>query len=103
RVAEIVEDEDLSNTEDPVQSTQQKHAEKSEQHNNNQHQQEPSRKQVKASEQKQESAAQILEAELKPMCSKSGSSHSEGKIRKEQESLQDASSVQSGQNQQVTV
>ncbi|XP_047201835.1 doublecortin domain-containing protein 2B isoform X2 [Girardinichthys multiradiatus] len=102
RVAEIVEDEDLSNTEDPVQSTQEKHAEKSEQHNN-QHQQEPSGKQVKASEQKQESAAQILEAELKPMCSKSGSSHSEGKIRKEQESLQDASSVQSGQNQQVTV
>ncbi|KAK5599572.1 hypothetical protein CRENBAI_019111 [Crenichthys baileyi] len=103
RVAEIVEDEDLSNTEDPVQSTQQRHEEKSEQHNNNQHQQEPSGKQGKASEQKQESAAQILEAELKPMCSKSSSSHSEGKIRKEQESLKDASSVRSGQNQQVTV
>ncbi|XP_043998017.1 doublecortin domain-containing protein 2B [Gambusia affinis] len=81
RVAEIVEDEVLSNTEDPVLNSPQRHAEKSEQH---QHQQEPSGKQVKASEQ-EESAAQILkEAELKP---KSSSSHSEGKIKEEQASL----------------
>ncbi|XP_014912804.1 doublecortin domain-containing protein 2B isoform X3 [Poecilia latipinna] len=65
-VAEIVEDEDLSNTEAPVQNSPQRHAEKSEQ----QHQQEPSGKQK--------------EAELKP---KSSPSHSEGKIRKEQVTL----------------
>ncbi|XP_036006734.1 doublecortin domain-containing protein 2B isoform X2 [Fundulus heteroclitus] len=92
RVAETVEDEDLSNTEHPEQSPQQTHAEKSEQHNIQPHQQEPSGKpveNVRASEQKQESAAQILEAERKPTSLKSSSSPatSEGKIREEQASL----------------
>ncbi|XP_015235458.1 PREDICTED: doublecortin domain-containing protein 2B-like isoform X2 [Cyprinodon variegatus] len=108
RIAEIVEDEDLKTSEDPVHSIQQRRAEKSELHNSSNHQKEPSGKQVehgKACEQEEESAAQTLEAELKPVSSKSSSSssHSEGKVKEEQKSLQDASPARSGQNRQVTV
>ncbi|XP_061599876.1 doublecortin domain-containing protein 2B [Cololabis saira] len=73
RVAEIVEEEDLKNTEDPLNSTQQ----------------------PPPSEEEQGSTAETLEAELKQTSLKPGSSSplSQGKIRENQENLQEAPSV----------
>ncbi|XP_041828759.1 doublecortin domain-containing protein 2B [Melanotaenia boesemani] len=97
RAAEIVEDEDLNNTEDPLQNTREKHAEitKSEQPNNKEHQHTCNGKQALPSDQEQESTAKILENELKEKSSKSrpSSSLTEGKIREQSEGPQDNSSV----------
>nr|XP_015825382.2 doublecortin domain-containing protein 2B isoform X3 [Nothobranchius furzeri] len=75
RVAEIVEDEEPNNTEDAHHNLQQKHAETTNEHSNKILQQTDPRKQ---------------EAELKSL--KPSTSLSGGKIRKQKESLQDASS-----------
>ncbi|XP_047467603.1 doublecortin domain-containing protein 2B isoform X2 [Mugil cephalus] len=88
RVAEIVEDEEQNNTEDPLHGTQQGQAQiiKSEEHNDKEHPHESNGKQ---------------EPELEPTSSKSRptSSASQGINREEKESPQDAPSATAEQNQ----
>ncbi|XP_076605595.1 doublecortin domain-containing protein 2B isoform X1 [Chaetodon auriga] len=102
RVAEIVEDEELNNQNDPVHNTQQRHAQivKSEQHNETENLRTHNGKQASPSEQSgaketensaktEESAAEVLEPELNQTSSKSrpSSSTSQGKKREEKASL----------------
>uniref|UniRef100_A0A3B4WWG1 Doublecortin domain-containing protein 2-like n=1 Tax=Seriola lalandi dorsalis TaxID=1841481 RepID=A0A3B4WWG1_SERLL len=102
RVAEVVEDEELNNTNDPPHSTKQRDAQiiKIEQHNEREHPHKYNGKQAQSSEQNgveqtkdsaraEKSAAEILEPELKHTTSTSrpSSSSSQGKNRGEKASL----------------
>ncbi|GAA6213446.1 doublecortin domain-containing protein 2B-like [Lates japonicus] len=113
RVAEIVEDEELSNTDDPLHSTQQKHAKiiKSEQHSEREHPHKYNGKQAQSSEQNhveqtedsartERPAAETLEPELNHTYSKSrpSSSSSQGEKREEKDSPQDVPSNTAEQN-----
>ncbi|XP_041809618.1 doublecortin domain-containing protein 2B [Chelmon rostratus] len=101
RVAEIVEDEELNNQNDPhTHNTQQSHNIKSEQHNERENLHKHNGKQGGAKETEnsaktEESAAEILEPELNQTSSKSrpSSSTSPGKKSEEKESPQDAPSL----------
>ncbi|KAF1374774.1 hypothetical protein PFLUV_G00232570 [Perca fluviatilis] len=112
RVAEIVEDEELSNQNSPLHNTQ-RHAQiiESEQHNRMEHPHKHNDKQDLSFEQDgvkqtenpvrtEESAAKILEPELKrtSLESRPSSSTSQGKNKKEKESQQDAPSITVEQN-----
>ncbi|XP_069576528.1 doublecortin domain-containing protein 2B isoform X1 [Brachyistius frenatus] len=96
RVAEIVEDEELNNTEDPLQ--RQAQITKSKQHNDKEHPHENNIEQALPSE--QESIAEILEPELKPTSSKSRPSPSNSRAEngQQKESPPGASAVTEEQN-----
>ncbi|XP_056250259.1 doublecortin domain-containing protein 2B [Seriola aureovittata] len=113
RVAEVVEDEELNNTNDPPHSTKQRDAQiiKIEQHNEREHPHKYNGKQAQSSEQNgveqtkdsaraEKSAAEILEPELKHTTSTSrpSSSSSQGKNRGEKDSQQDVLSNTAEQN-----
>ncbi|XP_023255283.1 doublecortin domain-containing protein 2B [Seriola lalandi dorsalis] len=113
RVAEVVEDEELNNTNDPPHSTKQRDAQiiKIEQHNEREHPHKYNGKQAQSSEQNgveqtkdsaraEKSAAEILEPELKHTTSTSrpSSSSSQGKNRGEKDSPQDVLSNTAEQN-----
>ncbi|XP_037603349.1 doublecortin domain-containing protein 2B [Sebastes umbrosus] len=112
RVAEIVEDEELNNHNDPLHNTQQqRHAQitESEQHNGREHPHKHNGEQALSSEQDdvkqtensaRTEAAEILEPELQQTSSKSrpSSSTSQGQNREEKESSKDAPSVTVEQN-----
>ncbi|XP_074548167.1 doublecortin domain-containing protein 2B [Halichoeres trimaculatus] len=104
RVAEIVEDEEVNNQEDPLQNIEQSqtHITKTEQHNGGEHPHKHNGKQVLSSEldgvkktenslRTEESAAEILEPELKQISSHQSppSPTSQGQIREEKESPKD--------------
>ncbi|XP_042356857.1 doublecortin domain-containing protein 2B [Plectropomus leopardus] len=110
RAAEIVEDEELGNQNNPLHNTQQIQMITSEQHNETEHLHNHSEKQqaqlsdgvkqTEGSARTEESAAEILEPELKQtsLKSKPFSSTSQEKNMEEKESPQDAPSITAEQN-----
>ncbi|XP_034714986.1 doublecortin domain-containing protein 2B isoform X2 [Etheostoma cragini] len=104
RVAEIVEDEELCNQNNPLHNTQ-RHAQtiESEQHDRMEHPHKHDEQRLSYEqdvEQTEEYAAKILEPELKQTAPKSRPSSvtSQGKNKKEKESQQDAQSITVEQN-----
>ncbi|XP_034530380.1 doublecortin domain-containing protein 2B [Notolabrus celidotus] len=106
RVAEIVEDEEFNDQEDPLQNITQRHTQitKSEQNNEGEHKHNGKQalssehdgvKKAENSTRTEESAAEILEPELRQISShpRPSSSTSQGNIREEKESPKDDPSV----------
>ncbi|XP_035530573.1 doublecortin domain-containing protein 2B [Morone saxatilis] len=110
RAAEIVEDEELNNQNDPLHNTQQRHAQiiKREQHNEGEHlhkhngkqAEEDGVKETETSVRDEEPAAETLVPELNQTSMKAQplSPTSEGKNREEKESAQDTPSIAVEQN-----